>query len=515
MKKTMLLVLVMIAFFLVAKNQGEAITFGAEYANPAWSKYLDFPKIAKAFASIGIRSVKIQKITWQDIEPDPPKNEVHRYQWGELDKLINIFQSEGFTNMEIVLEAASQWATRSLTDKERSSARTSEQRKNPSLPPKKENWKSYANFIASIVERYDGDGVHDMPGLKHPILEYEIESEAQGTFFWRATLEEYIELLQKAYQAAKSANPNARIILSGFALGDIPHPEVDPGQRIEMIKDKGGLRGVEKKDWHEYIRFNRDALKYKDYFDVVEFHSGENYPSIYNTAAWIRKEMKRNAYEKAIWAGDSYSTPTIVLGPVTPHPYPFSMTIEEFMKALANKNNTKHKEVKAWYRAEQSRLIVKKIVTSMEIGVERINFYSFVDSPFAEKWLLRFFAPRAPFAYITLISGLLDKDYQPYPAFFTYKLAVDKLKDAKFVKRLPLGSDHYGFEFSSKGRPIYVFWNDKKGTVSYSVGSSFKTIKVTKIVTELNQQNPQVETIAVKDGKVELNLTSDPFFVEP
>lgn len=487
-----------------------AITFGVGYANPAWEKY-DWTKLAKLFSSLGISSVKIQQLRWGDIEPAPPKlGQAHKYKWDKIDRIITIFQAEGFTDMEIVLESFSKWAGRSPTKNDTQDANTFQLR-NLALPPKENHWKDYADFISNVIERYDGDGNNDMPNLKYPILNYEIETEAQGSYHWLGTVDEYIRQLKVAYMAAIKANSHVNIILTGFWLGDVVHPNEPYEKRIEMMNPKL----FNKKNWYKYIRTNQKLLKEKDYFDKVEFHSLENYSAIYTAVEWIRQEMKRNGYEKPIYIGDACATPTLTFGPVKPHPHPFKMEAQEVVKILADRKNVMYKEVNSWYRAEESRLIVKKTVAALEMGLEKINFGFMMDNTSVDKVGVSLLASLNPLAYNWLIAGLLDNNYQPYPAYFTYKLTVEKLKNAVFVKQLSLGTDLYGFEFLSAGAPIYIFWSNKNVSITFTAGASFKTVKVTNIVVELGRQNPNVKEKTVKEGKVELNLTEDPIFVEP
>lgn len=88
--------------------------------------------------------------------------------------------------------------------------------------------KAYANFLEKVVERYDGDGVDDMPGLKTPIKYWEImnEPEMQGgqtggagedLKFFVGTSQEYLEILKNSYGAVKKADPEAKVAHAGMA----------------------------------------------------------------------------------------------------------------------------------------------------------------------------------------------------------------------------------------------------------------------------------------------------------
>ena len=88
--------------------------------------------------------------------------------------------------------------------------------------------KAYGDFVEKVVERYDGDGQDDMPGLVIPIKYWEImnEPEMQGGSiggageelkFFVGTPEEYLEILKTSYQAIKKADPKAKVAHAGMA----------------------------------------------------------------------------------------------------------------------------------------------------------------------------------------------------------------------------------------------------------------------------------------------------------
>ena len=73
-------------------------------------------------------------------------------------------------------------------------------------------------FITALVERYDGDGLDDMPGLLFPMLHYQVCNEAYNELFWAGTVEEYGAHLKRLRQAARRACPQVKIILSGVCF---------------------------------------------------------------------------------------------------------------------------------------------------------------------------------------------------------------------------------------------------------------------------------------------------------
>jgi len=87
---------------------------------------------------------------------------------------------------------------------------------------------AYGEFIQKVVERYDGDGVNDMPGLKTPVKYWEVLNEpsmhgggiggaGEDLKFFVGTSEEYLSILKTSYEAIKKADPKAKVLHAGMA----------------------------------------------------------------------------------------------------------------------------------------------------------------------------------------------------------------------------------------------------------------------------------------------------------
>lgn len=83
------------------------------------------------------------------------------------------------------------------------------------------NMQDYKNFLKKLVERYDGDGIEDMPGLKIPIKYYEIlnEPEMKGNdmTFFKGNEQDYVEILKASYEAVKETCPDCKVVQAGAA----------------------------------------------------------------------------------------------------------------------------------------------------------------------------------------------------------------------------------------------------------------------------------------------------------
>jgi len=69
----------------------------------------------------------------------------------------------------------------------------------------------YVNFVKAVVERYDGDGIDDMPGLVNPIQYWQVGNEPDNQ-----KRSDFSELQKITFQAIKDACSDCQVIIGGF-----------------------------------------------------------------------------------------------------------------------------------------------------------------------------------------------------------------------------------------------------------------------------------------------------------
>ena len=90
-----------------------------------------------------------------------------------------------------------------------------------------EDPEAYASWVSAVVERYDGDGVDDMPGLLRPIRHWEVDNEpdlkntlqARGSKVDPTTFctpEQYMAVLRVTADAIRAADPEATVLSGGI-----------------------------------------------------------------------------------------------------------------------------------------------------------------------------------------------------------------------------------------------------------------------------------------------------------
>ena len=79
----------------------------------------------------------------------------------------------------------------------------------------------FQKWVRAMAERYDGDGVDDMPGLKYPITHWEIGNEpdlqTSDLTFFQSGNAAYTEIFRLAHDEIKVANQNAIVLFGGMS----------------------------------------------------------------------------------------------------------------------------------------------------------------------------------------------------------------------------------------------------------------------------------------------------------
>jgi len=156
---------------------------------------------------------------------------VNNYSKNELGMLVNIWpfadwDQKNLTNA-IDCKVSDNDEMLLKNDKKGRGSYLPQYRCNPS------DWTAYQKFVTAIVERYDGDGVADMPGLKIPIKYWEVMNEPDLQYgsnapvgdsdrltFYKQGPVEYAELLIKTNESIKAGDADANVLISGAAGAD-------------------------------------------------------------------------------------------------------------------------------------------------------------------------------------------------------------------------------------------------------------------------------------------------------
>lgn len=183
---------------------------------------------------------------WGEIERKPGE-----YNWRSTDQLLSQAQSRSVAVLATVWPFA-EWDQEAChADQPRAEGAFPEFGDFLYMPC---DMDAYLAWLSAMVERYDGDGLDDMPGLAYPTRHWEILNEPamqspELTFFQESPAE-YLELLKLSYTTIKEADPHA-VVLPGGQAGMQPDfrdfwAEVLPG--AQGYFDLGNIHSISSAD---------------------------------------------------------------------------------------------------------------------------------------------------------------------------------------------------------------------------------------------------------------------------
>ncbi|NOZ71458.1 MAG: hypothetical protein GXP38_06015 [Chloroflexi bacterium] len=463
----------------------------------------------------------LDDVRWGFIEPQAPQQGVHLYEWDNetaaLDTRVQAYQQAGF-QLIMVLRAWNPWARVAAPQGGQAAATAS-------TPPQADYLDDYAAWVQALVERYDGDGVDDFPGLvdvdgdgqPDPVLHYQIEFEAVSGVWWQGTsaettVSDYLSLLRTAATAARTANPQVKMIVAGIPALDLLDGEPTAASLEDVVTNiDPAVCGA--------IGAFAQILAATDAYDIISVHSMADYTGLATLARWVQTLAPSPA--PPVWIMAATSAPALTADPQTLRVKPkFPVQGETLWASLQDFTAPEHNRVEAWYRGEQVRLAFKKWVLAAWAGFDGLIMGLEQDRPEYENAALG----QRDLAF----QGLLD----PADGFTTpttrpvipaLALAQSQLAGYTRVRKLAgLGANVQSYEFLIESLPVYVLWLDdglERGpddtpltaTVQLPVhASQFTTFMP---ATTREQSGPRIEALTAQDGYLNLSLSETPLIV--
>ncbi len=395
-------------------------------------------------------------IDWGRMEPEKGV-----YNFKKLDRAVKAVGRENLHAVLLVRALSSWGGTGSKAGWNKHGKHTV---RKAGVPGDMEGWK---DFLRTLVDRYDGDGRNDMPGLNQPVKYWQIENEWLQQ--WKGTPQEYMGFLKASYDVIKKEDPSASVISGGLTLTE--NAAMVDGF-IKGSMEVGGARGQRTVTREKILRGGRYEKNVKakfdvffdkgaDSFDIVDFHSYTADPYLVRgQAEWVRSMMKKRGYDKPIWSLE--------------HAGPYLDYSE----------------------SAHSAQVVQRYMIALESGVETICWSSLVP------------AGNAHFVRL----ALQDRKGNKKPAYFTYALMTGKLKDATAFVRMDMGDKNiYLYRFTGQGKAVYVGWV-RSGSKTISLPWDAPAGKVTHII--VRGENAKSERISAAKHTLKVPLTELPVFFE-
>ncbi len=268
----------------------------------------------------------------------------------------------------------------------------------------------WASFVRRVVSHYAGRIDHWIIWNEPDVWDGEHVGNA-----WAGSLEDYYQLLKVAYLAAKEANPNCVIHLTGLTYWwDWVYGRRQYFERLLEVAVQ-----------------DPTAPQHNHYFDVVTLHIYFKPHTIYDIASVFRQAMQEHGLDKPIWINETNAAPSH--DPSRPvHNPRFVISLDE-----------------------QASYIIQAWALGLAAGVERIAIYKMIDKPGD--------VHSNPEPY-----GLVRGDGSLRPAFHAYQVVTTYFagyRKASLVRR----GDVDQVTIDRGERTTTVLWNRSSVTTTIAV----------------------------------------------
>ncbi len=492
------------------RDAGSGIVVGLEYA------LLDNAPLVKgmaaAFAETGMPGMKhyVEAVQWGEMQKGPTAPIV----FTKFDWFVAEYQKVGFTELTIALKPHSGWASKQVG-----------RLRSTNATPRPEYRDHFSRWVEAVVERYDGDGVNDMPGLRWPVRHVEIGNEFSS--YQPEPVAEYLETLKLAYAAAHRAFPQVLVAHAAFLVTpvnmDVANPrDYDTAWRTTRIVDRThGLADM------------RAVLDHPELFDVINLHNlGDPY-EIEHLVKWLQFETGKRGYRKPVIISDTMPTSYAGWGGATtckgiglavmipPAKEADRCRLAAYFTKMVNAD----KAIVAWTRGFVAADHVQRVVIAAEQGIEVINLSFVADIGFATSKAFRAGSGIAAWAGALRVDYRSGRVLEKYPLYHAIGQLMGHLQGYRSVARVPMLDPRARvYRIEKPGGVVYVAWRDPKGVLLPEDGAPASDVDlplegaqaaVEPVITAIGSSTPQPVSQPLVGGRLRLRLTHTPVYVVP
>ena len=432
---------------------------------------------------------------WGKIEPEPPVNGEHRYTWENADILMRMIHDTDKRNkIEIQLVPQSLWGTEEplannccKMSPPKDDATCAEDYPEMGMTC----WEAWEDFVYNLVERYDGDGINDAPGITRPMIEIlSVGTEEDCPSHWSdygGTPGKFKELIEKVQAGIERADSDLKANRGNTNPGAIFDNNPDYNTASEIVM--------------KHLPHLYESLMLEPNYDKFAINFNYHYTGLGHFIDWLKWFMTEEGYEKRFIVPDVMAANRPLGNPSDPFDYQYYK--KNYIGILGDPAHPLHEEFVSVYRADQARVVVKK--ASMALSQNEVDFFSLQPSFDGENWNPIWWK----FAGLIDVGRYYEVGLDVFkalkPVYYAYKQFIEKVVGAdREVERLDLGNDNiWAYKFMKEGKPIIVIWHENIEDLDLKTGLirrnqevtvdlmdyfSYPEVKVTKIVTEIDSQ---------------------------
>jgi len=225
------------------------------------------------------------KFEWGSVQPEGPES----WNWSDEDSLVKWSGERGLHILAVLgcHRITPKWAANKKISNYNDFGKC--------YPPDSSHLNDYHTFVKTLVERYDGDGIDDMPGLFTPIKYWEFTNEPYLKYFW-GTPEQFIDMFKRTREAIKEADPEANIV--GPCLTS---STAQPFKWLYYNIEKDKVDTTFFTDWIEMEKYILKGIVIEN-LDIISHHLYQNPTNFVNSVNELRELIQYNfRTDKPIW----------------------------------------------------------------------------------------------------------------------------------------------------------------------------------------------------------------------
>lgn len=415
------------------------------------------------------------------------------------------------------------------------------------------------DYIHALVERYDGDGVDDMGAetpedpsddLVVPIRFYlmtgEIEfagsnspdpdtyGDAATSHFWSDSVENLLRTHRIVHQALHDADPSGAtsLVSSGGVTwdlwGDFPDWPAFDGPTVEarLAGDNNHAASYVE----SFARLETMLASFGDDSDGVEcdyvgWHPHMPWRTIDQEMAWVRSLVG----DKPIYVDDMWTSLFLMDRADAPGYTQFGDGGAAFQGEFPNASISSYTVLKSripinflgardWYDGRTARHLVKSYVSMFGEGAERVSFSGTADYNLDRLLGIT--------GWVNLLNSV-GESFSEKPAYWTYKLLVERLHDFSCVSELAVSSDPRTrvYRFETPRGPVWAAWSETGGApagLDYDLATGetvtipfgVPSVRWVDVIDEPGITSPTTSVVATTDGDLTLQLGYRPRLFE-
>ncbi|MEW6142724.1 MAG: hypothetical protein AB1597_06130 [Chloroflexota bacterium] len=160
------------------------------------------------------------------------------------------------------------------------------------------NMERYRTFVMRLVERYDGDGVDDMPGLRVPIKHWEMMNEPEfqtpPLVFFQGSSADYLETLKVTWEAVKKADTEAVVVQGGMA-----------GMMEECVRFWQGVFDLGGGEYFDIA--NMHSIGHGEHLNIPAFKQFLSRNRLQDKPVWVTEVQFQQARETQVFSAEEFA----------------------------------------------------------------------------------------------------------------------------------------------------------------------------------------------------------------